>query len=179
MEWKKFWETDEMKDFTKKCLHNESMYDYKGSVKIIEDYWQESRDVNEFKRKVLDDERLSNNQGYWQLAKENKATYNALVYDYLESKADETFITTSDMGSLAVGTSNFRYNIPNLYGDGINLVYIINQNEHIEAVDFLTTIEGRFNIYNSDCGKSVVKTLEGRYAVYRGEKLFVFVKWND
>ena len=69
MEWKKFWETDEMKDFTKKCLHNESMYDYKGSVKIIEDYWQESRDVNEFKRKVLDDERLSNNQGYWQLAK--------------------------------------------------------------------------------------------------------------
>ena len=175
---KQFLETKKIKDFTKRCLNNESIYDYKGSIAIIKDYWNKAKTINEFKDLVLNDKRLKDNQGYWELAKEDIQLYDRLVLEYLGSKADKHFTTESDIGSLAVGTSDFKYNIGNLYGDGTNYVYILENNEHLSCLDFLTTIEGDFNIYDYDCGNNIAITLHGKYAIYRGEQVFVFVKWN-
>lgn len=175
---KQFLETKKIKDFTKKCLNNESIYDYKGSIAIIKDYWDTAKTINEFKDLVLNDERLKDNQGYWELAKEDMQLYDRLVLEYLRKRADKFFTTESDIGSLAVGTSDFKYNIGNLYGDGTNYVYILENNEHLSCLDFLTTIEGDFNIYDYDCGNNIAITLHGKYAVYRAERVFAFVRWN-
>lgn len=173
-----FLDTKEIKDYTKRCLNNEGIYDYKGSIEIIKGYWSIAKTIDEFKNLIFRDERLENNQGYWELAKEDKQVWKKLILKYLEKKADEKFTTESDIGSLAVGTNDFKYNISNLYGDGTNYVYIVENNKHIRGLDFLTTIEGNFNIYDYDCGNNIVITLHGRYAIYRAERLFVFVKWN-
>ena len=172
-----FLDTNEIKEFTNSCLNNESIYDYKGSIDIIKEYWNKAKDIKEFKELVLKDSRLKDNQGYWQLAKESENYYNILL-EYLTKKANDSFETYSDIGSLSVGTKEFKYNIPNLYGDGTNKVYIIDNNINLNCLDFLTTIEGNFNIYEYDCGNQIAKTLKGRYAIYRGKRVFVFVKWN-
>lgn len=173
---KKFLYTNEIKDFTKRCLNNESMYDFQGSIEIIKEYWNTAKTVSEFKAMILNDKRLENNQGYWELAKEDEDFYYKKLSIYLRDRADENFITTSDIGSLSIGTKDFKYNISNCYGDGINNVFIFNKCTHLECLDFLTTVEGNFNIYDYDCGNSISKTLKGRYGIYRGVKVFVFVK---
>lgn len=175
---KMFLDTRKIKDFTKSCLKNESAYDYKGSVDIVKKYWHKAKNIEEFKKLVLEDERLENNQGYWQLAKES-SNYIDLVLKYLEKHANESFTTISDIGSLTVGNRNFRYNIPNLYGDGTNTIYIFDNKINLECLNFLTTISGKFNIYEYDCGNDVAKKLNGVYAIYRIEKIFAFVKWNN
>lgn len=173
-----FLDTKEIKDYTKRCLNNEGIYDYEGSIEIIKGYWNKAKTIDEFKNLIFNDKRLENNQGYWELAKENKQLYNKLIFEYLGKKADEYFTTESDIGSLSVGTNDFKYNIGNLYGDGTNYVYILENNENLACLNFLTTIEGNFNIYDYDCGNHVAITLHGRYAIYRAERLFVFAKWN-
>jgi hypothetical protein len=81
---KQFLETKKIKDFTKRCLNNESIYDYKGSIAIIKDYWNKAKTINEFKDLVLNDKRLKDNQGYWELAKEDIQLYDRLVLEYLK-----------------------------------------------------------------------------------------------
>lgn len=174
----RFLETDKIKEFTKQCLNNESFSDFKGSINIIKGYWEKAQDIEEFKTMIFNDERLNNNQGYWELAKEDKNTYKEMVENWLDNKADDSFTTISDIGSLAIGNDDFRYNIPNLYGDGVNLVYIFNTKVNIQCMDFLTTIQGKFNIYSYDLGNASAKKLEGRYAIYRTGQIFTFVKWN-
>lgn len=175
---KQFLDTKEIKDFTKRCLNNESIYDFKGSIDIIKEYWNQAKDVDDFKNMVLSDERLENNQGYWELAKENGNLYEEKLTEYLDKNISDRFITESDMGSLAIGTDDFKYYISNLYGDGYNKVYVTNTDKHLECMDFLTSVEGNFNIYNYDCGNSIAITLHGKYAIYRASQVFVFVKWS-
>lgn len=174
-----FERTKKIKDFTKKCLKNECIYDYKGSIEIINNYWEQAKSVDKFIELVLGDKRLQNNQGYWQLAKENRENYKNLLRKYLGSKTTYHFTTESDIGSLKIGTKDFTYNIPNCFGDGCNDIYIIEDKIDIQCANFLTTIKGRFNIYDYDCGNNVAKELVGEYAIYREERLFIFVKWSD
>lgn len=176
---KKFLDTMEIKDFTKKCLNNESIYDYKGSIEIIKYYWSKASNIDDFKKLVFADKRLEDNQGYWELIKEDASLYEKRLREYLKEKADDYFTTESDMGSLSIGNFDFRYNIGNKYGDGINQVYIINKDIHLNCLDFLTTVEGTFKIFDYDCGNWVARQLSGKYAIYREKQTFVFVKWSD
>lgn len=173
---KNFLDTKEIKDFTKRCLNNESIYDFKGSINIIKEYWNQAKDVDDFKNMVLNDERLENNQGYWQLVKENEELYESKLIEYLDKHISDRFITESDIGSLTVGTNDFKYNIDNLYGDGYNRVYVTNTDKRLNCLDFLTIVEGDFNIYDYDCGNNIAITLHGKYAIYRASQVFVFVK---
>lgn len=168
-----------LRNFTISCLLNESIYCYKGSIQIIKEYWEKAKDVKEFSNMVLSDERLKENQGYWELAKEQDYyTYNNLLNKYLMQKCDKHFNTISDIGSIKIGNNNFTFNIPNNYGDGENDIYIFNQNVHLQGLDFLTTCNGEFNIYKYDCGDNISCTLKGKYAIYVGELKIAFVKWD-
>lgn len=178
-----------LSEFTVGCLLNESIYDYEGSVKIIEKYYDESNNLNEFTKKVLDDERLENNQGYWELVKEKDSeNYNVRVLKLLKKISDNYFKTESDAGSLKIGNSSFSTLFSNGYGDCENLVFIINKEISLQCLEFKTTIEGsEINIYEYDCGNNIIETLRGKYTIYSflnqkskvfGEKIFAFVKCN-
>lgn len=162
-------------NFTKRCLGDETS-PYYG---IIKGYWTQAKNIEEFVSLVLSDKRLEENRGYWELAKEKAYYYDNMVNSYLGARADDHFTTYSDVASLKVGNEGFTINIPNQYGDGENNVYIFDNMVELSCVDFLTTIEGTFNIYGYDCGKEVAITLHGKYAIYRASQVFVFVKWEN
>ena len=89
--------------------------------------------------------------------------------------------TTSDRGSLLVGTKDFKVCLPNGKGDGSTDVTIIEKGDEsmIITLDFYTVIEGKFNIYSYDCSKDesdIIATLEGKYGVYCGRGS-VILKW--
>ena len=132
-----------------------------------------------FKSKVFEDENLEDTFGYWKLAKEDN-NYISILEKHLSKICDQEFNTLSDIGSLKIGNDSFSFEIPNLYGDGKNYVYIINDKKDLNCIDFLTTINGNnINIYSYDCGKKIAYTLNGeRWAIYRAEKHFVFVNWS-
>lgn len=52
MEKKMFDETTEIKEFTKRCLMNESIYDYKGSIEIIKAYWKKAKKIKNMKEEI-------------------------------------------------------------------------------------------------------------------------------
>lgn len=173
--------TKKINNFTKRCLMNESIYDYKGSIEIIKEYWSIAKNIKEFTSLVMNDERLSHNQGYWQLMKEelSEDELNNLVNNQLKDLADNHYVTYSDIGSISIGNDSFRYNIKNGYGDCSNNVYIIERDVHIECLNFDTTIKGdNINLYDYDCGNDVLCTLKGEYAIYTGVRVIALVKWK-
>lgn len=179
--------------FTNVCLFNEtSIYSYKGTKEIIDEYVERAKNFDEFVDLVLYDERLEKNQGYWELARNiDNIDYNSFVKGYLKKIADEHLITYSDIGSILLGNKDFKIAINNGYGDCDNDIYIINHNVNIECLKFNTTFEGTdINIYEYDCAKSEDESLiklSGRYAIYSfisknnrnlGDRIFAIVKWN-
>ena len=100
----------------------------------------------------------------------------------------KTFDCYSDIGSVLVGNKEVRFALPNIGGDGVTKLFIFDDDASFRAhtvsnmVGFVTSIEGKFNVYSYDCSrgndKDVLITLEGRYAVYQGEWIVVLVKWH-
>ena len=100
----------------------------------------------------------------------------------------KTFNCYSDIGSVLVGNKEVRFALPNIGGDGTTKLFIFDDDAsfcaHIVSnmVSFVTSIEGKFNVYSYDCSrgddKDILITLEGRYAVYQGEWMVALVKWH-
>ena len=197
MELKDILMNNELSNFTKKCLFDStSIYDHKDTKKILNEYVEKAKDLNDFCSSVLSDKRLWYNQGYWELAKErfsNIKIYDDFTNEFLDDIADDSFVTDSDIGSLKVGNNGFSVALNNGYGDGKNVVYIIEKEVNIECLKFMTVVEGNdICIYDYDCGNDIAKNLSGRYAVYGydrrsgkdgeiktfGSGIFVFVKWE-
>ena len=168
----KFWKDKKDRRVYKKMFIK---WKYIGSIEIIKEYWLNAKTITEFKELVKNDLRLENNQGYWELFKED----TRLVINYLNKKEHERIETYSDIGSLKVGNKDFTICIPNGMGDGTNYVYIINEDVKIPCLKFITTMSGEnFEIYDYDCGNNVIKRLSGRYAIYNYNGIFAIVKWN-
>lgn len=170
-----FLKTKKLRDFTKSCLGNETSPYYK----TIKEYWAQAKNIEEFVNLVLGNKELEDSASYWELAKEKAYNYDNMVKDYLGTRANDHFTTYSDVASLKVGNEDFTIDISNFYGDGENNVYIFDTAVQLSCVDFVTTIEGTFNIYEYDRGKEVIKTLCGKYAIYRTSQVFAFVKWEN
>lgn len=98
---------------------------------------------------------------------------------------------SSDIGAVLVGNKDWSFAIPNRGGDGETEVLIFDGNDEAEFckkyedTQFLSSIQGTFNIYNHDCAfnsgcndEDVVETLSGRYGVFVGEYKVAFVKWK-
>lgn len=113
---------------------------------------------------------------------------------YYEYRYFEFF---SDAGSLAIGSKEFKINIPNGYGDGSFLCRVydedINLDDFKKGWKFYTTVSGDFYLFSYDCldaaeRKEAIENnkafeLSGRYAIYtRGvddeyKAGIAFVKW--
>lgn len=150
-----FANTNEISSFCKECLGNE----LQGKA-IYQQLWKEAKNVEDFKVLVRHSFEVKFFQGTAVLLDGDK--------DYLSSiLGDKCFRTTSDAGGVKIGNENFSIVIPNNLGDGLTRIAILNEKENnSSAFNFMGAIQGRFNIYNYDCGDKVIKTLQGRYLVY-------------
>lgn len=162
--------TKEISDFAKRCLEN-NWHGGKTYMKI----WKESKNLKDFKQRVLQNEEVKLLQGTAELMKNDVDNWR-----YLRSiLGDKQFKTSSDAGGVKIGNENFEIIIPNGVGDGITRVAVLNKNEmNDSAFDYITFCKGKINIYNYDCGCEIAKTIEGRYGIYSKDGFVVFEKWN-
>lgn len=169
----KFEEAKGLKEFTKRCLMNEEFTAYKGSIEIILQYWEQAESLETFRKMVLSDERLKNNQGYAELSKESRG-HRQRVKEMLK---DKMFDTYSDAGSVKVMNDNFSVNISNEYGDGVTHCAVLSKTDRFNSgmMNFSrTTIRGTADICRYDCGSEPIKKLDGEYLVYTYEGIVVF-----
>lgn len=89
--------------------------------------------------------------------------------------------TESDAGGLKVGNDEFSIIIPNGYGDGVTRYAVLEEDDITidisDAMDYFTSINGKFNIYDYDCGNNILEVIEGTFAVYRYEGIIIFEKY--
>jgi hypothetical protein len=115
------------------------------------------------------------------------------------------FKTFADIGSVLVGNEDWTFAVPNKGGDGETDVfisdkgdikreiqsdyhsinYIFDQKGKRHDLNFISSVQGKFGIYENDTDysdKAALKKpliiLEGRYGVYNGEWCVVFEKWE-
>lgn len=94
------------------------------------------------------------------------------------------YYTSSDMGSVLVGTKNFGILLTNGIGDGKTTCIVLEKEEENKKpsyAKFNTCIKGSFNIYQYDCSdrkeEDIVTTLHGNYFVYYHEYIVYFIKY--
>lgn len=91
----------------------------------------------------------------------------------------EKFNYIADAGSLMLGTETFKARFTNGYGDGDFTVTIDESGEiDLNNWHFVEDVEGKFNVYDYDCSNAkVLTTLEGRYGIYNRHGDILLVKW--
>lgn len=101
-------------------------------------------------------------------------------YDLFEKlKDDECLTTYSDAGSLKIGSGDMTILIPNGYGDGITkTLFLLDKEFDCDSFQFFTSVEGKIDIYSSDCGNEIVKTIIGRYGIFFRDSIIIFVEWK-
>lgn len=151
-----------------------------GSAEIYKEHWREARTFNGFLMAVQMDERLMYaSQAYGEIGRLLGWPVNVKPGCLIDS-----FIVGSDAGSVQLGdlAGTCGFLIPNGYGDGSHAVRIVERrgfNKH--AMRFITSVEGRFQIYTYDCCNLTpagpdAKVIEGRYGVYAQDGTVVFEK---
>lgn len=89
------------------------------------------------------------------------------------------FVGLSDKGGLKVGNEDFSFVIPNGSGDGLTkAAFVDDYSFDLSGFYFFTDIQGKFNIYDYDCGDKVLKTIEGRFGIFYGEGFVIFERWD-
>lgn len=93
------------------------------------------------------------------------------------------FKSYADVGGVLIGDKNFGIIVRNGYGDGITIVKVCGKGDiDIPPYKFLTSINGKFNIYKNDCCKrhedDILTTLDGRYGIYSGDGIVYFEEWD-
>lgn len=102
-----------------------------------------------------------------------------LLNDIIKNSGCEVIETDCDCASTKVGNTNFTILINNCCGDGITTNIIDEDGTFNDSFfEFQNVIEGKFNIYDYDCGNTPIKKLNGRYFVYAGESFILFKKQN-
>ena len=156
-----------MDGFTKTCLEDEL-----NGKSTFRELWSKAESFEEFKDLVLNDDRVRFTQGVAELFKHDKRYINSII-------KDKYFITCSDAGSVKIGNNDMNFLIPNGVGDGDTKVAILNKSEmNRSAFNFFTSVEGKFDIYNYDCGSEVGMTIEGRFGVYYKNGIVIFERWE-
>ena len=168
----------------------EKIKDYPAIVKIIE----ESEDIVEVGKKLFEqrydiittlppfmNEKPIARTQFFAIAIFHTNDWDFIPY-VIETMAKdngcEILETDSDVGSTKIGNDDFSVQINNCMGDGItkNIIDTNNTFDCKSFFDYFTVINGKFNIYDYDCGESVAKTLNGEYFVYSGFGYVLFSK---
>ena len=164
-----------LKEFTIRCLLNEEIKAYEGSVEIILEYWKQADSLGQFKKMVLEDERLKLNQGYAELSKETPGHTRRIK----EIFGDKCFTTISDVGSVKVMNEHFAVLFSNNRGDGDTKCAIFSKKDQFNK-DMMNLsdifIEGEMYIADHDCGNEAIAKLSGKYFVYTYNGYVAFVE---
>lgn len=153
--------------FQKACLTNE----YHGGEQFMA-HWRKSKSIDDFLKRVREDESLKYKHGTAELFKDN-------WYFLREQLGEKSKKTYSDRGSLKIGVDDFSILIPNGYGDGVMRYAVFEDSERINlhAFRFLTCLEGKnIKIYDYDCGNDVVEVISGEYGIYAANGFVVFAR---
>ena len=170
----------ELGGFIYDCMTNR--FESKTYPGVYRGLWEESRTYHDFLRNVEADDRLKYvSQAYGELCK----IYNfgaPVRIDGQHRRSVECDAGGVQIGDLA-GTVVMR--IPNCAGDGSTQVCIIEKGTdgrfNRNAFRFSAVIEGRFQIYGSDCEEPTPSDhadLDGRYAAYAYSGTVVFEQWD-
>lgn len=164
-----------LKEFTIKCL-TDCWIDGGKTAGIINEHWEAADNLSDFKEAVFEDERLRLTQAYAELSKEDDDHWCRVR----EMFGDRCFKTISDIGGVKVGNDTFFVVINNEIGDGTTRVAVFHKGSDFNdnMMNFSgTTLKGKFNVYDYDCGNTPILELNGNYLVYCYQGLVAFVEF--
>jgi len=105
--------------------------------------------------------------------------YDRTILEHIKSQVNANwYFTSSDAGSVKIGSEDFNILIPNGYGDGTTEVIVTHGAAHV-PLRFYTTVQGNFYIYDHDCGDTVETELNGSYSIYTQDQTVVFEKISE
>ena len=149
--------------------------------------YESCNSYDEFEKRVLNKE--SNSDIVYSLISLYGKDSDYHWYRIRDFFCDRCFKTYSDVGSLLVGNEDFQVLIPNGIGDGTTRVAVFKKDDDVYGglIELMMdckhgpTLNGKFNIYSSDCDNPAVdepcKTLDGRYFTYFYDGFIAFVEY--
>ena len=169
--------TGEKAEYIHRCIFDDVAYS-EARKEAVYKIARKASTVDEFIDLYLDSDKMKHHYSYAILAKAYRP--DKAWYLLREQLGDRVFKTSSDAGSVKVGSDAFSVLLPNGHGDGVTRVAVVDRDSWCSNfLTFFTSIQGdAINIYSYDCGSSIAKTIEGRYGVYYGDGFVVFEKWN-
>lgn len=151
--------------------------------KFVKGLIRKAKDTDDFVKLYLDKD-TAKSKGYY-----TSQAYQVMLesYDYSglwkyfrEMLGEKRKYASSDAGSLKVGNDDFTILIPNGHGDGATRYAILNEDEYYgHRFRYFTQLQGKFNIYSSDCGDEIAETIEGVFGIYIHEGMIALVKRNE
>lgn len=172
--------------FVKSCMNNT----YSNGAKENNEWYvkclEKAKDTEDFLQYYFStyDKKIVCCQAYGELLKGSThyAGFDMHVKSILYN-ANKIFLTCSDIGSLKIGNEQCSFYIRNGYGDGEMYGFIFDKdNEYISAIDhfmeYSSLVDGKFDIYDYDCGDDVLCSIEGKYMIYYFNGNVAFVEVN-
>ena len=156
--------------------HKRIPLSFKSSKNVLVKLWKKAKNLKEFLQLIKEDKKASLTQFAGELLKDDRSFLKQFI------NKEQSFVTSSDMGGVKIGTDGFSIVMPNGYGDTPRNRVSINERGSFNssAFTFWTSISGKeINIYDYDCGDNIVVTLSGRYGVYYNNRVIIFEKWGD
>ena len=156
--------------------YNRVPISFKSSKNVLVKLWRRAKNLKEFKQLIKENKEASLTQFAGELLKGDRGFLKQFI------NKEQSFITSSDMGGVKIGTDGFSIVVPNGYGDTSKNIVSINEKGSINssAFTFWTSISGKeINIYDYDCGDNIVVTLSGKYGIYYNNRIIIFEKWED
>lgn len=189
MKFTEFEKETRITDFAKRCLldtnHNEKGERFRMPInEWTRKCWRKAKTFEEFVELFFsaDEEEIVRSYGYCELSKTLNAKDHEKRLNRMLAKADNTYCTMSDIGSLKIGNGDFTMLVPNGYGDGETRVFVFKKGNAnfiyymLNIGDWSCSFKGVINIYHYDCGNNVCATLNGSYTIYSENGNVIFVE---
>ena len=173
--------------FVKSCMNSTYSNGAKENNEWYKDCLEKAKNTSEFLELYFTtkDKEIIFCQAYGELLRRSNIYYKGFskYVSNILKHANKKLTTESDRGDLKIGNKEVAFYVANRYGDGCTNVYFFEKsNEWIRAVEHLmdtsmTSVIGKFDIFQYDCGDKVLCTIEGNYNIhsYCGNVVFIEV----
>lgn len=178
MQWSEFKTTETFSTYVKACLMD---------LDWTKQCWEGADDLRDFYKRFFatTSREIITSPAYAGLSKMMSRSEHNEHCRLMLSEADQRLVTDSDRASLKVGNNDFSVLIPTDNGDGETRTYIFKKgnewfnDELLDGCQYLTCVEGDFNIYENDCDGKALHELSGKYFVYRANNnKIIFNEWE-
>lgn len=175
---------DEAGEFIYLCCNNDNAY-CENQSEVIHKLWRKAADFEGFLNllKNVETEFAVNSQAWGELAK--RAGWDIPFLDVVANIS-----VMADGGNVKIGSldGSFSVGLPNGYGDGCFTVFIVEKrslckrNFNAHMMDYIGSIDGKFQIYTYDCQENCEvdneeRIFEGRYMIYAHKGTVVLEKY--